>query len=260
MSPPSCSLHILITGAGIAGLTAAAALRRAGHSVHVYERSTLAHEVGAAIMVPPNAGRPLLAWGLDARRARLVCARNVVRARGDSLALLHEESLEGYEEKYGAPWLLSHRVDLHAELWDLAVAPSGGEVGHVQMHLGKEVVAYVSHASPSWLFSRPPCNNDMLFAPQDAEAPSLTLADGEVVHGDMIVIADGVHSLGVETVLGKANPAQPQDLYNFCYRFLIPTEDIEADAETKYWTEDDDGRIKFYLGDKKRIASYPCRE
>ncbi|GJP87838.1 hypothetical protein AnigIFM59636_003078 [Aspergillus niger] len=51
-------LSVIVIGAGIAGLTAAAALRKAGHIVqmstrhvvkHVFEQSSFANELGAAI-------------------------------------------------------------------------------------------------------------------------------------------------------------------------------------------------------------------
>ncbi|KAI0165905.1 hypothetical protein GGR57DRAFT_497369 [Xylariaceae sp. FL1272] len=44
-----------VAGAGIVGLSAASALRRAGLDVEVFERSRFSNEIGAAITVPPNA-------------------------------------------------------------------------------------------------------------------------------------------------------------------------------------------------------------
>jgi salicylate hydroxylase len=87
------------------------------------------------------------------------------------------------------------------------------------------------------------------------------LADGTVVSSDVVIAADGIHSTAVEAVLGRANkPVPSKDLYNFCYRFLVPAADIEKYPETRYWNEDDDGRMKFFVGDLKRIVSYPCRK
>ncbi len=146
-------LTILVAGAGITGLAAAAALRRAGHSVHVYERSrTPATETGAAINVPPNASRPLLRWGMDPAAARMVVARRIWRAEGTGLGLLAEMDLGAVESTFGAPWLLAHRGDLSQALWRLAHGERGGSVeawsgpGEVTVHLGQEVVGYVSSA------------------------------------------------------------------------------------------------------------------
>ncbi|KAK1997909.1 salicylate hydroxylase [Colletotrichum falcatum] len=237
-------LKVLIAGGGIAGLSAAVGLRQAGHEVHVYERSALNNEIGAAIHVCPNAARVLLAWGLDPVKARLVVLRCSFRAKGDTLERFHVGAEDYVEERYGAPWCLAHRVDLHEELKRLATEPGergggdddrGGPGRPATVHLRSEVVAY------------------------DPEAASMTLASGKVVAGDVVVAADGVHSIGVESVLGHSNPAAPQGHYNFCFRFLIPAADIEADPATRFWNEGGDGRMSFLVGDMKRLVSYPCR-
>ncbi len=103
-------LRILIVGAGIAGFSAAIACRRAGHIVHIYERSSLNNELGAAIHVAPNASRGLLAWGLDPLRARFVTCKKSYRAHATTLEKFHETD-EGYiEPSFGAPWFLDRRV------------------------------------------------------------------------------------------------------------------------------------------------------
>lgn len=58
--------HAIVVGAGIAGLSATVALRRAGWDVTVLERSRFKNEIGAAITVPPNATMVLDRWGFDA--------------------------------------------------------------------------------------------------------------------------------------------------------------------------------------------------
>jgi len=62
-------MRIAVVGAGIGGLTAALALRRAGFEVDVYEQAAELAEVGGGINMAPNAIRILrrldLAAGLD---------------------------------------------------------------------------------------------------------------------------------------------------------------------------------------------------
>lgn len=137
-------LDVLIAGAGIAGLTAGLALRRAGHRVHIYERSSMDHEVGAAIHLPPNAGRFLIAWGLDPIKCRFVKAQRVEWTDPHTLkggaSISHEHNLE----LYGADLWQAHRVDLHDALKDLATDPSGPGIP-VEIHLKSFVVGYVSY-------------------------------------------------------------------------------------------------------------------
>ena len=58
---------IAIVGAGMGGLTAAAALLRAGHQVNVYEQSRSFSAVGAGIQLTANATRALRPFGLVER-------------------------------------------------------------------------------------------------------------------------------------------------------------------------------------------------
>jgi salicylate hydroxylase len=95
---------------------------------------------------------------------------------------------------------------------------------------------------------------------KDTEAGEIYLSNGSVVSGDLIIAADGVHSIAVEAILGHANPALPTGKYNFCYRFLIPSSEIAADPLTKQFDDGDDGRMKFMVEEDKRLVWYPCRK
>lgn len=136
-------LKVIIVGGGIAGLSAAIALRRAGHEVHVYERSSFANEVGAAIHIPPNASRPLLRWGLDPVGAKFVVVRRSYRADGATLDKFNEMGHESLRDTYGAPWFFAHRVDLHEELRRLATQEAVSGDTSVQIHLSSEIVEFV---------------------------------------------------------------------------------------------------------------------
>ena len=70
--------------------------------------------------------------------------------------------------KYGAPWYLYHRIDLHTELKRLAAEPTDSS-RPAKINLSSEVVDV------------------------DCEKGTLTLANGSVHQKDLIVAADGVH-------------------------------------------------------------------
>ncbi|TLS20972.1 uncharacterized protein PpBr36_10888 [Pyricularia pennisetigena] len=237
------TLKVVVVGGGIAGLASATALRRAGHNVTILERSQrFDNEVGAAIHVPPNSTRPLIAWGFDVVRARLVRFKHNVFADGRTLdvQMVIEKDTNQIDQVYGGPWMAAHRVDLHEELRRLAFAEpgAGGEAwGTVDVRLGAEVVAY----SP--------------------ETPSVTLAGGEVVSGDLVVVANGIHSGAPAAVTGQTVTPKAVGVYNFCYRFLIPTEVLNSDPATKDWDKErGDGAMNSFVVGDKRLVSYTCRD
>ena len=67
---------VAIAGAGIAGLSAAIALKLAGFSVEIFEREQNPQAIGAGIQVGPNATRIMESW-------KSFAARGVLRAGGD---------------------------------------------------------------------------------------------------------------------------------------------------------------------------------
>ena len=59
------SQNVIIVGAGIGGLTAAAVLLDRGHRVRVYEQAPALGEIGAGIQISANASRVLHGLGLE---------------------------------------------------------------------------------------------------------------------------------------------------------------------------------------------------
>ena len=159
MVSESSGLKVIVVGAGIAGLAVARSLREK-HHVTILEQSHMKNEVGAAIHMGPNASRILLKIGLSPKRVGSVYCYRVIERTYQNVT---QVSMEVDSEKiYGSPWLLNHRADLHEELRRLAMDPSlPGEVP--ELRLG--------------------CTVDSC----DPESGTVTLADGTVLHGDVIV-------------------------------------------------------------------------
>lgn len=174
-------LEIGIIGAGLAGLSAAIALRRSGHTVTIFERSSFKNEIGAAVSIPPNATRILDRWHFDWPKTRPIEKKQIRIADAKTLEITYRDSFEDMEKLYGSKWWTVHRVDLHNELRRMATKEDG--VGRrVVIRLGCKVVSL------------------------DADNGSLTLADGERVTKELIVVADGTHSGFLKEIVGRDVP------------------------------------------------------
>src|ERR1044072_7731632 len=110
--------NIAIVGGGIGGLTAALALIRQGIGGDVYEQAPELKELGAGVQISSNGTRVLYALGLGAAAERLgvIVAGKEIRlwSTGQTWKLfdLGAESVE----RYGYPYVMFHRGDLHAML------------------------------------------------------------------------------------------------------------------------------------------------
>lgn len=113
--------HLLVNGAGIAGLTAAIALGRRGVRVTLVERRTAFEEVGAGLQLSPNASRILIDLGLSGGLGRDAVApeRLDIRIWSRPRAFASMPMNDG-KERYGAPFWVTRRADLQTALLDAA--------------------------------------------------------------------------------------------------------------------------------------------
>ena len=116
--------HVIVAGAGIAGLTSALALVRGGFRVTVLEQATKLEEAGAGIQLGPNAVRVLIALGLRERLSGLVMTPQAIRvmAGGSGREIIRIPLGAAVERRYGAPYWTIHRGDLQAALAEAAQA------------------------------------------------------------------------------------------------------------------------------------------
>lgn len=156
------------------GLATAAALRRAGITATVYEQASRFARLGAGIQISCNAMHVLRGLGLEARlRADAFCPQswnNRDWRTGDvRFDMIFGASAE---TKFGAPYLLAHRGDLHAALAS-AVPAENIKLGHQLTGLDR-----TEHGA------------------------RLRFANGVEVEADAVIAADGVHSLVRSALFG----------------------------------------------------------
>ncbi|MES2259822.1 MAG: FAD-dependent monooxygenase [Pseudomonadota bacterium] len=214
MSP----LKIGIIGAGIGGLSAAIALRRAGHDVIVFEQSKQFLRVGADINLTPNAVRALDGLGEGVGDAvRASAARPTHRISrtwntGEETSRL--EMGDTAERKYGAPQLTIHRADLLAAL--AAVFPA-------------ECVLFAKRAAA---------------ITQHADGIDAGFTDGSSYRVDILIGADGIHSAVRSAMFGQENPRFTGVV---AFRAVVPAARVaevpNIQAFTKWWGPNPESQI-----------------
>ena len=133
---------IVISGAGIGGLTAALAVAAAGCQVIVCERARQLSEIGAGIQLTPNPTKVLAALGLEGAIAAAAIEPVVIDVRsgrgGDFVASI-DAGL--YRRRYGKPYRVIHRADVQSIL---LAAVNGNPA--IELRLGVSVTGTVDRA------------------------------------------------------------------------------------------------------------------
>jgi salicylate hydroxylase len=184
------SKTILIAGAGIGGLTAAACLIKAGHKVQIFEQAPQLTEVGAGIQMSANAMHVLNHLGLaEAISAASVRPAAYVFRLHDTGEMISRFALaDEHLRQHRAPYNQLHRADFQQLLAE--------NVKHV-IRLNSRVVS---------------------FEETDSEV-RVRLASGETASGDLLIGADGVKSAVREQIAGAARPVYTGDA---AWRLTIP--------------------------------------
>ena len=173
---------VIISGAGIAGLATALALRQRGVEVTVLEQAAELREVGAGLQIAPNGSRVLQALGLGAAIEAVACeaAAKEVRLWNSGRRWPLFDLGADARARFGAPYWLLHRGDLHQALRAALDAAAPGA-----LHTGVRV----------------------LRAQTLGDAVRVTAADGREFEAEVMVAADGVHSVQRRSICGEGAAA-----------------------------------------------------
>jgi 2-polyprenyl-6-methoxyphenol hydroxylase-like FAD-dependent oxidoreductase len=170
--------HVLVAGAGIAGLAVAIALRNAGFEVTVYERAPGPGTGGAALGLHPTAMLSLRRLGVDGpvlAAGEEVHRWELLSWSGERLGSWPQTAIS---EAFGAPSITVPRAPLHRALH--------GGVPESALRLGATAAGYR----------------------ETADGVELLLADGSRDRGHLLIGADGLHSVIRRQVHGDA-PLRP---------------------------------------------------
>jgi 6-hydroxynicotinate 3-monooxygenase len=219
-------LSVAVIGAGMGGLASAAALQRVGINVTVYEQARRFARLGAGIQIGCNAMQVLRVFGLEpALRAAAFYPRSWNNRDYDTGDIRFDMIFgEAAEQRYGAPYLLAHRGDLHAAL--------ASAVNEEDLRLGHQLTSLV---------------------PRAEGGIRLGFANGTVAEVDAVIGADGVHSL-VKTVLFGEDRANITG--RVAYRTVFPSALLQGyaiDDCTKWWGPDRHIVIYYVKPDRSEI-------
>jgi len=211
--------RIAIVGGGIGGLAAAAFLHSNGLHATVYEQASTFTELGAGLVVSPNAVRLVRRLGaIERLQARAVALETgwEFRRWSDGRVLFAQEMGEECERRFGEQCYVIHRADLLEVLREAVPA--------AWLHHDRRIESVESKE----------------------DRAVLRFADGGLEEADVVIGADGVHST-VGRWVAEAASARYSGLCAF--RSLVPAERAPSIARRPVHT--------LWIGPGRHAVHYP---
>ena len=227
ISPPAHRpLRIIIVGAGIGGLAAAVALRQRGFEVEIFERSNRLEEAGAGLQIGPNGVKVLRALGLEDELMRNAFEPfSIMSITWDEGRLRFRQPLKAIaREKYGAPYMSAHRVDLHTML--------RRATGDTPLHLGANCVG----------------------ADTVGKTAVARFADGATAEADIVVGADGIRSAIRAQRFGADRPRFTEMM---AWRCIVPMECVPTRVGPGGEVAIPHGEYFGWIGPNGHVICYP---
>lgn len=216
------SAPVIVAGGGIGGLAAALALTRQGHAVTVLEQAAQFGEIGAGIQLGPNAFAAFDALGVGPlARSRAVYTDEMVMHDALDEALVGRiPTGEAFRARFGNPYAVIHRADVHAALLEGAVAS-----GRVDLRTSTPVQR----------------------VEQDEAGVTVIDARGGRHHGCALVAADGVKSAVRRQFVGD----EARVSGHVVYRAVVDRADFPRDLQ---WNA-----ASIWVGPDCHLVHYPLR-
>lgn len=225
--------HVLIAGAGIAGLASALALAKAGIASTILEQAPELAEIGAGLQLSPNATRILARFGVLATLRAEASAPSGIRVRNVRGATLSWLPLGDAEARWGSPYLVARRALLQRVLYEAVTAEPA-----IVLHLGTALAGFGTNAAGVAVTAR-----------QGALTRSFS--------ADALIGADGVHST-VRRRLVAAAADRPRDAGRTAWRATVAAAQVPSalrGAETGLWLGRDAHLVHYALGDAVNLVA-----
>lgn len=213
---------ILIAGGGIGGFAAALALAKQGFKVQVFEQAPEIGEIGAGIQLGPNAFHAFDALGIGeiARSKAVYTDYMVMHDAIDEYQVGKIPTDEKFRERFGNPYAVIHRADIHGSLVEGAKQYGNLEI-ITNCHIQK--------------------------VDQDDAGVTITDQNGKQYHGQALIGADGVKSVVRDTYVG--DPALVTG--HVVYRAVVPESEFPEDLK---WNA-----ASIWVGPNCHLVHYPLR-
>ncbi|MFC7459468.1 3-hydroxybenzoate 6-monooxygenase [Hydrogenophaga defluvii] len=222
MNTPDTSLPVLVAGGGIGGLAAALALVRRGFNVQVFEQAAEIGEIGAGIQLGPNAFHAFDALGVGEKaRGRAVYTDYMVMHDAlDEYQVGKIPTGEAFRQRFGNPYAVIHRVDVHKSLLEGAE-----ETGRVRFQTSTRIDR----------------------VEQDADSVTVYDQNGLAYRGQALIGADGVKSAVRQQYVN--DPARVTG--HVVYRAVVDKADFPEDLQ---WNA-----ASIWVGPNCHLVHYPLR-
>jgi salicylate hydroxylase len=213
---------VIVAGGGIGGLAAALALVRQGFEVLVLEQAPEIGEIGAGIQLGPNAFHAFDALGVgDKARGRAVYTECMVMHDAIDESLVGRlETGEAFRQRFGNPYAVIHRADVH-----LSLLEGAQETGRVQFLT----------------------NTRLERIEQNADSVTAYDQHGKAHRGIALIGADGVKSVVREAFVNDP----PRITGHVVYRAVVDKADFPASLQ---WNA-----ASLWAGPKCHLVHYPLR-
>ncbi|SIQ37907.1 3-hydroxybenzoate 6-monooxygenase [Pseudacidovorax sp. RU35E] len=221
-STSSSALPVLVAGGGIGGIAAALALVRRGFDVMVLEQAAQLGEIGAGIQLGPNAFAAFDALGIgEIARGRAVYTDEMVMHDAlDETLVGRIPTGEAFRQRFGNPYAVIHRADVHGSLLEGAHA-----TGRVEIATATQVQRIA----------------------QDDEGVTVVSSDGRTFRGCALIGADGVKSAVRRQYVGDDARVSG----HVVYRAVVDRADFPPDLQ---WNA-----ASIWVGPNCHLVHYPLR-